>query len=226
MFGLWDTGTPVTCLGISSIFRIGANHGFAIDYETQRGDGGGTRWVAIGDTVSNQTISTWTGAYLSNGGAWINASDRALKTDFQPIDPQQVLAKVATLPITKWRYKSEEGQYHLGPVAQDFHSTFGLGAGDRHIATVDESGVALAAIQGLHRLIQEKDSRIASLEAKVTAQRQALQDQQREIAMLQKDFASVESLRAEVARLAAHLTSARTRAASTSTMVLVRGSTE
>jgi len=33
---------------------------------------------------------------------------------------------------------------HLGPVAQDFHAAFGLGADDKHIATVDADGVALA----------------------------------------------------------------------------------
>jgi uncharacterized coiled-coil protein SlyX len=54
-------------------------------------------------------------------------------------------------------------------VAQDFHAAFGLnGADDQHIATVDEEGVALAAIQGLNRKLaeeaREKDARIAALE--------------------------------------------------------------
>ena len=41
---------------------------------------------------------------------------------------------------------------HLGPMAQDFRSAFGLGEDNRHIDTVaDSEGVALAAIQGLYR---------------------------------------------------------------------------
>ena len=40
---------------------------------------------------------------------------------------------------------------HIGPMAQDFHSAFGLGLDNKHITTIDEGGVALAAIQGLYR---------------------------------------------------------------------------
>jgi hypothetical protein len=38
---------------------------------------------------------------------------------------------------------------HIGPMAQDFYSAFGLD--DKRITTIDEGGVALAAIQGLYR---------------------------------------------------------------------------
>jgi hypothetical protein len=64
------------------------------------------------------------------------------------VNPRDVLEKVQSLPITEWQYKVDSrGQRHLGPMAQDFHAAFGLnGADDKHIATVDEEGVALAAI--------------------------------------------------------------------------------
>jgi hypothetical protein len=39
----------------------------------------------------------------------------------------------------------------VGPVAQDFNTAFGLGDSDRSISTVDESGVAFAAIQKLNK---------------------------------------------------------------------------
>ena len=39
----------------------------------------------------------------------------------------------------------------IGPVAQDFYAAFGVGHGERHIATVDADGVALAAIQALKK---------------------------------------------------------------------------
>jgi hypothetical protein len=39
-------------------------------------------------------------------------------------------------------------------VAQDFHAAFGLGADDKRIATLDSSGVALAAIQGLNQKLE------------------------------------------------------------------------
>ena len=39
------------------------------------------------------------------------------------------------------------GIRHIGPMAQDFHAVFGVGADEKAIATLDESGVVLAAIR-------------------------------------------------------------------------------
>lgn len=106
----------------------------------------------ISITPESATNLIWmsNGAHLTTGGAWTNASDRNLKTGFEPVDPHSVLAKVAALPITTWSYKSENSDVrHLGPMAQDFHAAFGLGGDDRSITTVDATGVALAAIQAL-----------------------------------------------------------------------------
>jgi trimeric autotransporter adhesin len=70
-----------------------------------------------------------------------------------------VLRKVVALPITEWNYKTLQGARHLGPVAQDFRAAFGLGTDDKGISTVDADGVALAAIQGLHRQVEAGDRR-------------------------------------------------------------------
>jgi Chaperone of endosialidase len=91
-------------------------------------------------------------------------SDRAAKDKFTPACLRDVLAKLATVPISTWVYTNNPSIRHIGPVAQDFHAAFGLGEDDKHIATVDADGVALAAIQGLHQLLEEKETRIAALE--------------------------------------------------------------
>lgn len=96
-------------------------------------------------------------AALSNGGTWTNASSRTFKEDFQPVDGQDVLARVLDLDISRWNYiGSAEGQ-HMGPVAEDFHAAFGLGRSERQIATVDADGVALAAIQGLNAKLEAEN---------------------------------------------------------------------
>jgi hypothetical protein len=61
-------------------------------------------------------------------------------------------------------------------MAQDFHAAFGVGEDDRHISTVDADGVALAAIQALYGLVQERDLQIAALEQRVAALEHACQD--------------------------------------------------
>ena len=62
------------------------------------------------------------------------------------------------------------GQPDAGPMAQDFHAPFGLGADDKAIGTVDEGGVALAAIQGLNQKFEEENRQLrGELKQKQTA---------------------------------------------------------
>jgi len=121
--------------------------------------------IRIG-TPGTQTATYLAGTVYANGLAL--TSDRNAKENFQPVDNQAVLARVAALPVTQWNYKTDHaGVRHIGPMAQDFQAAFGLdGADDRHISMVDEGGVALAAIQGLNEKLQEKDAEIAQLQAK------------------------------------------------------------
>ncbi len=117
--------------------------------------------------IYTHPTSTTTGVYLAPGsGTWSTLSDRNAKEDFQPVDPQAVLEKVAHLPITTWSYTTEDDAVrHMGPTAQDFYAAFRLGNSDTSITTVDADGVALAAIQGLYQQNQEQAKRIAELEA-------------------------------------------------------------
>ena len=128
------------------------------------------------------------GAVFSNGVDLV--SDRNAKEGFAIINPQSVLEKVATLPVTEWNYKTTKNMEHIGPMAQDFHAAFGLnGQDDKHISVVDESGVALAAIQGLNQMNQKLqtelnrqvavnaklEQRIEKLEQRMNLNREAAQ---------------------------------------------------
>jgi hypothetical protein len=100
----------------------------------------------------------------AGGGSWNCSSDRNLKDNIVPIDSRSVLERVAHLPITQWKMKAEPtGRKHIGPMAQDFYAAFGLGDNDRYIALGDGQGVALAAIQALYQVVQEKDGQIRKL---------------------------------------------------------------
>jgi hypothetical protein len=97
-------------------------------------------------------------------------SDRNIKEGFAPVDPAAILARVATLPIETWSYKAQKPAIrHIGPMAQDFAAAFSVGEDDRHIHSVDASGVALAAIQGLHRLVLTQAAQVQALTQEVTA---------------------------------------------------------
>jgi hypothetical protein len=92
-------------------------------------------------------------------------SDRNLKRDIEPVDGKTVLEAVARMPISTWSYKSDDPSVrHMGPMAQDFKASFGLGDTDRAYYPIDAHGVALAAIQALYARVQEQDARIERLE--------------------------------------------------------------
>jgi hypothetical protein len=135
---------------------------------------GGGLWLGTTDTpsiTSGHFIDTSTGAYLTSTGTWTNSSDRAKKHGFHRVDRTSILGKVARMPITSWSYKGERaGVRHIGPTAQDFYLAFGLGLDDKHITTIDEGGVALAAIQALYRQNVALQARVTSLEHRLSAQ--------------------------------------------------------
>ena len=86
------------------------------------------------------------------------------QTDIEPVNSAAILERVAGLPIPQWRFQTEaSGVKHIGPMAQDFHAAFGLGADETAIATVDADGVALAAIQGLNQKLEQKETEITEL---------------------------------------------------------------
>ncbi len=101
------------------------------------------------------------------GGAMYNGSDRNRKSRIVPLDGRETLERLAELPISTWVYSHNETERHLGPMAQDFHAAFGLGKDNVTIAPLDASGVAMAAIQGLHEMVrevvQEKDEALEAL---------------------------------------------------------------
>ena len=52
-------------------------------------------------------------------------------------------------------------------MAQDFKAAFKVGTDDKHIAPIDEGGVALAAIQALNQRLEEKEAEISRLSDQV-----------------------------------------------------------
>ena len=114
------------------------------------------------------------GLYVN--GTFVSASDRNLKENFKPVSPREVLDKVATLPISRWNYKQDARSEHVGPMAQDFYAAFKVGPDDKHIAVVDESGVALAAIQGLNQKLEEQKAENANLKEQNDTLAQRLND--------------------------------------------------
>jgi hypothetical protein len=142
------------------------------------------------------------GVYVGAGSsAWSQVSDRNKKHDLHSVDARDVLQRVVAMPITTWKYNSEvSGARHMGPMAQDFYAAFGLGDDDRHVTSIDEDGVAFAAIQGLHAEVVERDRTIKELTdraAELTKVNASLEkanaEANRRVASLEQRLAQIEA---------------------------------
>jgi trimeric autotransporter adhesin len=169
----------------------------------------GGLWFGSTSTVSFPTgsfIATDTGAYLSTGGTWTNASDRNLKQNFSAVNQRSVLRRVAALPLFTWNYKAQPSSVrHLGPMAQDFHAAFGLGEDEKHISTVDAEGVAFAAIQELYKELKFLEARSEKAETSGRQKDAIIAQQAGQIRQLTADVEKLESLEGRMAALQARL---------------------
>lgn len=142
-----------------------AFHSTAANQFRVRATGGVQFVTAINGTTGADTAGVQVAA---GGGSWSALSDRSLKANLASVDSQAVLQAVAGMPISTWNYTAQDTSIrHIGPMAQDFYAAFNVGEDERHITTIDADGVALAAIQGLNEVVEEKEARISALEAQV-----------------------------------------------------------
>jgi hypothetical protein len=161
-----DTSALRTLLSLTNngatrltLSRVDTQQTWAIDHHDNN------TFVVDYITNSGQEFVLGSSGNLTIAGTLTQNSDRNTKDGVRSVDPQGVLAKVASLPISTWHYKGDaEGVKHMGPMAQDFAAAFGLGADERHLAPVDVGGVALAAIQALNAALTQKDAQLQALE--------------------------------------------------------------
>ncbi len=162
--GLGNLGQSATSF-VDHRFQVFASKGVGFDFSLTPG---ASFFVIDPAFPGSNFVLTSTGATLSSGGVWTNNSDRAAKQSFTATSPLEVTRKVAALPISTWSYKAEgDAVRHMGPMAQDFRAAFGLGQDEKSITTIDESGVALAAIQGLYQLAERQEKEIAEERAEI-----------------------------------------------------------
>ena len=123
-----------------------------------------TNWTGSSSTV---------GVSLPAGGnSWSTISDRRKKTNFAPVNGEEILKKIDGFELTSWNYKDQEAAdfRHYGPMAQDFfaafgHDQYGRIGDDTTIGQADLEGVSFIAIQALEKRTNQQAAEIAQLKA-------------------------------------------------------------
>ena len=99
------------------------------------------------------------GAHVSRGGVWTNASSRASKTGIAALGIEDALAALDGLEPVHFRYRDDAAESHVGFIAEDVPSL---------VATADRKGVSpMDVVAVLTRVIKEQQERIEALEAKL-----------------------------------------------------------
>ena len=144
---------------------------------------------------------------LPGVASWQCTSDRNAKENFAAVDSRKVLEQLVAMPLSTWNFKGADPRVRLlGPTAQDFHAAFGLGNDDKTIVGTNLHGVALAAVQGLHEIVQANEAQMRVLLADKDDQIRA---QGRELATLRERLGELEDLRGEMSSIQATLRALR-----------------
>jgi hypothetical protein len=164
----------------------------------------GSNNVGIGTATPAHHLDMGDGAY-EQSGVWQNASDRDLKANFSPVNGPLLLTHLNNIPMLTWNYRTDDRSVrHLGPMAQDFYAAFGLdGRDDKHISTVDEGGVALAAVQQLYRMVLKGNAEVANLARSNREKDVQIQNLKAEVQQLQQLEQTVRVLSTRLSKIEA-----------------------
>ncbi len=115
------------------------------------------------------------GAQIAAGGnSWSTISDRRKKENFATVDGNELLGKIAKMPLSSWNYIGQDPKTfrHYGPMAQDFyaafgHDKYGTSGNDTTINQADMEGVSFIAIQALEKRTEELTKENSDLKAEL-----------------------------------------------------------
>ena len=119
--------------------------------------GGG--YVGIGRWTVSYPLHMGSGAYVTAGGVWTNASSREYKENIKKLTPEEALYALKELNPVKFNYKADIKEKHLGFIAEDVPDI---------LATQDRKGLSpMDIVAVLTRVVQEQQETISKLSEKV-----------------------------------------------------------
>lgn len=189
----WEITINDSSNGGESFFSIKDVDAVTTPFTIEAGAGSNSLWIDENGRVGLGTATPLEQLYVDgnahvDGNAYVAGdftaiSSREVKDRFGPVDPADVLERLLALPVAEWSFRGDaSGARHLGPMAEEFHRLFALGRDGRSVAPLDLSGVAFAAIQGLHRYAVERETRLLDRLAEADAEIEALRGARDELA--------------------------------------------
>ncbi|MBF0465793.1 MAG: tail fiber domain-containing protein [Nitrospirae bacterium] len=115
--------------------------------------------VGIGTTSPTYPLHMGSGAYVTTGGVWTNASSRAYKEHIKELSSEKALEAFEQLKPVTFNYKTDKSDKHIGFIAEDVPEI---------VATKDRKGLSsMDVVALLTKVVQEQQKTIASLSKEV-----------------------------------------------------------
>lgn len=115
--------------------------------------------VGIGDLSPSYPLHMASGAYVTTGGVWTNASSRSYKEHIAELTSNEAIAAFQGLKPVTYNYKIDKDEKHVGFIAEDVPAI---------LATKDRKGVSpMDVVALLTKVVQEQQKTIAVLKKEV-----------------------------------------------------------
>jgi len=122
-------------------------------------------YVGIGTTSPSYPLQMGSGAYVSTGGVWTNASSREYKKDIKQLTKDEAMDAFTKLNPVKFSYKAGSEEKHVGFIAEDAPEL--VASKDRKgMSSMDVVAVLTKVVQEQQRTITALSNRLATLEKK------------------------------------------------------------
>jgi hypothetical protein len=116
--------------------------------------------VGIGTTSPAYPLHMGSGAYVTTGGVWTNASSRAYKKDIAPLGTDRAVKTLKALQAVTFKYRKDD-EPHVGFIAEDVPEI---------VATKDRKGLsAMDIVAVLTKVVQQQQEQIEAQQAALKA---------------------------------------------------------
>lgn len=124
--------------------------------------------VGIGVVAPAYPLQMKSGAHVTAGGVWTNASSRDYKEDISDLSGDAADQVLDGLTPVSFTYKGTDGERHVGFIAEDVPEL--VATPDRKgLSSMDVVAVLTKVVQSQKKLIEEQQAALAALQARVKA---------------------------------------------------------
>ncbi len=140
--GFWTSLGPITPGMSNTSMYISANNNY----------------VGIGTISPNNPLEMGSGAHVTSGGVWTNASSREYKNNIRNLTFEEAKTALEELTPTRYHYNADNEDEYLGFIAEDVPDL---------VATKDRKSLSpMDIVAVLTKVVQQQQKKIDALEAR------------------------------------------------------------